>query len=119
MYVLKIGVLICVVVCMGVLCGQVYELQLVQLDSFVDVFGLVFQVCDDIFDVEVSFEQLGKIVGKDQVQDKSIFFVLFGMDGVKVQLCELVVCMQVMLVGYGEEVDVLCVLVMLVVECDY
>lgn len=119
MYVLKIGVLICVVVWMGVLCGDVLQIDLLQFDDFVNVFGLVFQVCDDVFDVEVSFEQFGKIVGKDQVQEKLMFFVLFGMEGVKVELVVFSVCMYDSLVGYDDCVDVLCVLGWLVVECNY
>ncbi|GAB4283205.1 MAG: polyprenyl synthetase family protein [Candidatus Rifleibacteriota bacterium] len=45
--------------------------------------GLLFQIVDDILDVEGSFENLGKTPGSDARLGKSTYPALLGMDGAK------------------------------------
>lgn len=94
MYWMKMGVLLCVVVWMGVLVGEMFLMEMmVVLDVYVGVVGLVFQVVDDIFDVMIDLVMFGKMVGKDVVNDKLIYVLIFGFE----VLCELVVqlCVEV------------------------
>ena len=45
--------------------------------------GLIFQITDDIMDVEGSFETIGKTTGKDQNENKLTSVKLLGLDGAK------------------------------------
>ncbi len=50
--------------------------------------GLLFQITDDILDVEATSEQLGKTAGKDEKQNKLTFVSLFGLEGAKKKALE-------------------------------
>lgn len=50
------------------------------LEQFAVNFGFLFQITDDILDVEGSFEKLGKTVGKDAKENKMSCVNLYGMD---------------------------------------
>ena len=69
------------------LCGQLgsidSELNCQQADAlklFFENVGLVFQIVDDILDVEGDQAQLGKPVGSDNDNNKSTFITLYGLD---------------------------------------
>ncbi|MBQ5325823.1 MAG: polyprenyl synthetase family protein, partial [Oscillospiraceae bacterium] len=51
--------------------------------------GLVFQIVDDILDVESSEEELGKPIGSDAENGKSTFITLYGLDESKRKVEEL------------------------------
>lgn len=61
----------------------------ILLCCYVELIGLVFQVQDDIFDLMVSIEILGKFSGLDVVLGKNIFLLLFGLDIVWEELVKL------------------------------
>ena len=68
------------------LCGKLGSLdcnltqqQTDALTLFFDNIGLVFQIVDDILDVEGDQEQLGKPVGSDSENNKSTFITLYGL----------------------------------------
>jgi geranylgeranyl pyrophosphate synthase len=50
------------------------------VDRFASEVGLVFQIVDDILDVEGAADQLGKTAGKDAADDKPTYPALFGLD---------------------------------------
>jgi farnesyl diphosphate synthase len=77
------------------------------LDAFADDLGLVFQIQDDILDVEASTEQLGKSAGKDAAQAKATYPALLGLDGAKALLSELAERMPRHLERFGEPADAL------------
>lgn len=56
-----------------------------ELKEFAKNFGALFQLTDDILDVEGSFEQLGKSVGKDGKEGKYTAVKLYGMDRCKLK----------------------------------
>ena len=69
------------------LCGQLgsidSELNCQQADAlklFFENVGLVFQIVDDILDVEGDQAQLGKPVGSDNNNNKSTFITLYGLE---------------------------------------
>lgn len=65
----------------SILCGGKYysELKLLAREL-----GFLFQFTDDILDVEGSFENIGKSVGKDKEEGKYTGIRLYGLDGCKV-----------------------------------
>ena len=56
---------------------------------FAKTIGLAFQVQDDILDITVSTETLGKPSGSDVAQGKNTFPSLLGLDGAKQELAKL------------------------------
>ncbi|MDP9162008.1 MAG: polyprenyl synthetase family protein [Acidobacteriota bacterium] len=51
-----------------------------RLRSFGESIGLAFQIVDDVLDVTLSSEQLGKTAGKDITAEKATYPALFGND---------------------------------------
>ena len=56
------------------------EAQVAAVDRFASEVGLVFQIVDDILDVEGRRDQLGKTAGKDAADDKPTYPALFGLE---------------------------------------
>ncbi len=56
-----------------------------QLKLFGTNFGCLFQLTDDILDVEGNFSTLGKTVGKDKQEGKCTAVKLFGLEGAKLR----------------------------------
>ena len=75
------------------LCGKLGSLgcdlspeQQNAIDVFFSNTGLVFQIVDDILDVEGNEEELGKPVGSDNENGKSTFITLYGLEESKKQV---------------------------------
>lgn len=88
---LKTGALIKASILMGanVAKTKLSALQWTQLSNFADLLGLVYQVQDDIFDVELSTEQRGKRQGADAEKVKPTFPALMGLAEAKNYLQQL------------------------------
>lgn len=56
-----------------------------ELKAFGTNLGCLFQLTDDILDVEGSFDQLGKSIGKDKKEEKYTAVSLYGLDGSKLR----------------------------------
>ncbi|GGB05041.1 polyprenyl synthetase family protein [Macrococcus hajekii] len=69
-------------VCAGFIAEQPTDV-LKQLSEIGQRFGLIFQIKDDILDVEGNFEQMGKAVGSDENNAKSTYVSLLGLEGAK------------------------------------
>lgn len=81
MHLHKTGALIRASVALGARCGNhLSQAELQQLDYFAKIVGLMFQVVDDILDVEASSSTLGKTAGKDAQQNKPTYVSLMGMN---------------------------------------
>ena len=65
----------------SILCGGRYFSELKFLGKEL---GFLFQYTDDILDVEGSFENVGKSLGKDSEEGKYTSVRLYGLDGSKV-----------------------------------
>jgi farnesyl diphosphate synthase len=84
MHIMKTGALIRAAIRMGALAGESLEpAQLVPLDRFGKVLGLLFQVVDDILDCTATTETLGKTAGKDAAADKPTYVSLMGLSGAR------------------------------------
>lgn len=79
----KTGDLItCAIVSAGII-AKASEQKLNQLEQFGRNMGLIFQIKDDILDVEGDFETIGKQVGSDASNHKSTYVSLLGINGAK------------------------------------
>lgn len=70
------------VVVPSILCGNKY---CVEMKEFGSALGYLFQLTDDILDVEGSFEQLGKSTGKDEAEKKFTCVSLYGLEHSKLK----------------------------------
>lgn len=57
--------------------------QRADLDSFARDIGLVFQIRDDVLEVEQDTATLGKSAGSDAANDKSTYVTALGLDGAR------------------------------------
>ncbi len=102
MHYLKTGRLITVSLQLGYFAAEIDQPVLLEdLTRFGDAIGLEFQIQDDILDVTMDTEQLGKPSGSDEKLNKSTFPSLLGLDASRERarlLCEQA---QQVLSGYG------------------
>ncbi|MBQ5782536.1 MAG: polyprenyl synthetase family protein, partial [Oscillospiraceae bacterium] len=82
----KTGQLISLCGRLGSLGCELSEEQQKAIEVFFANTGLVFQIVDDILDVESSEEQLGKPIGSDAQNGKSTFVTLYGLEQSKKQV---------------------------------
>ena len=71
------------------------------------IFGLAFQIADDVLDVTQSTEVLGKTAGKDLAVDKATFPKLLGMERSRAAAADLVVQADEYLRTFGNRADTL------------
>lgn len=79
----KTGALFKAAICSGAKLAGASAQELAVLEEFAAAYGLVFQITDDILDVEGSFEDLGKPIGSDARNNKVTYVSKFGLDGAK------------------------------------
>lgn len=80
---LKTGALLKFSIEAGALLVQANEQEKQALQTYAEAIGVLFQIQDDILDVEASSEELGKTAGKDQLQEKSTYPALLTLEGAK------------------------------------
>ena len=85
----KTGQLISLCGRLGSLDTELTEQQKAAIETFFANTGLVFQIVDDILDVESSEEELGKPIGSDAENGKSTFITLYGLEESKRKVEEL------------------------------
>lgn len=78
---LKTGELIRFAIFAGAYLANATEEQVRYLEKYAYYLGLIFQVQDDILDVSGEEEKLGKRVGSDELNEKSTYPKLLGLDG--------------------------------------
>ena len=79
----KTGALFCAAMEAGAFVGGADEKARRSLLDYARAFGMVFQMTDDILDVEGDPAKLGKSVGKDAQENKSTYVTLLGLDETK------------------------------------
>ena len=75
---LKTGSLLAFSARSGAILGESPEAALWALDAFAHDFGVVFQITDDLLDLEGTKEEVGKSVGGDAVLGKATIVNLLG-----------------------------------------
>ena len=63
--------------------------QLTALAHYADAIGLMFQIVDDLLDVEQSHEHAGKRTGKDAGAGKLTYPAILGIDGARAEVARL------------------------------
>ena len=76
----KTAALIRAAVVSGAVCAGAGKEDAARLRRFGEAIGLLFQVTDDILDVEESSAALGKTAGKDMEQKKATYPAVFGLE---------------------------------------
>jgi geranylgeranyl diphosphate synthase type II len=76
----KTGALIRASVRIGAILGGATESQLLALTRYGDAVGLLFQIADDVLDVEGTAEEMGKATGKDRDRHKWAYPAVIGLD---------------------------------------
>ncbi len=76
----KTGAMLKAAVCAGGYLANGTEADIRALDAFGAAYGLLFQITDDILDVEGDFARMGKTIGKDAGTDKLTYVRLFGLE---------------------------------------
>ena len=80
MHARKTGALIRAAATSGAILAGGSDVQVEAIDRFATDLGLVFQIVDDILDVEGASHELGKTAGKDAAAGKPTYPALFGLD---------------------------------------
>lgn len=77
---LKTGCLLNYAVMAPAVAAKASQKQKKALEKYVYAIGLMFQITDDILDVEGTQENMGKTLGKDKNEQKSTFVSLLGLE---------------------------------------
>lgn len=73
----------------AIIAGATQE-QLDEMEEFGQIFGIAFQIYDDVMDEISTFEELGKTIGKDKEAGKLTYVTLYGLEPAKEKVRELV-----------------------------
>lgn len=76
----KTGALIRAACLMGAFSTSAADSSFAAIDAYADRIGLIFQIVDDLIDVEQSAEHTGKRTGKDQNAGKLTYPAVFGIN---------------------------------------
>ncbi len=77
----KTGALINAAVQMGVAAALGSKEDEARLEKYAFDLGLVFQIVDDVLDMQATSEELGKPIGSDAENGKTTFYTLYGAEG--------------------------------------
>lgn len=81
----------------GAIIAGAEEEKLSLVTNFAKMFGLAFQIADDILDEISTFEEMGKTLGKDKNEGKLTYVSLYGLDEAKCKLsCLIEKCCDIM-----------------------
>ncbi len=90
------------VICGGLLAGaSATDLQ--KLSRYAQNIGLAFQIIDDILDITVSSEKLGKTAGKDIQAQKATYPSIWGLEESKQKANQLIDDAKAELTSFGEK----------------
>ena len=101
----KTGALIRVSVVSGGVYAGAHADDVARLDRFGRKAGLAFQIVDDILDMTVDSEQLGKTAGKDQATEKATWPAVYGIEQSRRDAAQLIDEAFAALEPYGSRAD--------------
>jgi farnesyl diphosphate synthase len=102
----------------GPILGQASDADRDRLRLYARDMGLVFQITDDLLDVNSTAEKTGKAVGKDQDQGKATLVSIHGVDGARFEAEKLARRAAETLSAYGPAADPLRELPMFLLDRD-
>ena len=103
----KTGALFLAAVRSGARLGGASSEQMLALTRFAELFGLAFQISDDILDVTGDEATIGKPVGSDERNEKETYVSLYSLDGARRMAEESVQRALTAIEIFGAEADVL------------
>ncbi len=98
----KTGALLRASVMAGAYLGNPSDTDAAAMARFGGLYGMLFQMTDDILDVEGSLETLGKTPGKDATGGKLTYPSCFGLEAAKTMAQETAAQAKELLLPYGE-----------------
>lgn len=98
----KTGALLHYAVEAGCIMADIGETERQDLLKFADQFGLAYQIYDDLLDVTSTAQQLGKKTHKDAEEEKNTYPGLFGVEGTKLRLKQVVKSAETQLVDLAQ-----------------
>lgn len=113
---LKTGALLTVSLRSGALLGGGTPAQVAALSAFGEKFGLVFQITDDLLDVEGEAVEMGKATGMDAARQKATYPAVLGLEAAKAQARVLVAAACQDLTDFGPQAEPLRQLVCYLLE---
>jgi geranylgeranyl diphosphate synthase type II len=102
---LKTGALLTASVRAGAVLGSGAPEQVEALTKYGEKFGLIFQITDDLLDVEGESGEMGKPTGMDAVRQKATYPAVLGVTGAKDQARRLVDEALLDLQSFGEAAE--------------
>jgi geranylgeranyl pyrophosphate synthase len=89
MHAKKTGALLIASARMGALCAHATDAQLEAATEYAQAIGLMFQIVDDLLDVEQTPDAIGKATGKDAAMGKRTFPGVIGIDQSRTRVASL------------------------------
>ncbi len=102
---LKTGALLTASVRSGALLGGGSARDILALTHYGEKFGLIFQITDDLLDVEGESAEMGKPTGMDAIRQKATYPAVMGVAAAKNQARDLVAAALVDLQPFGERAE--------------
>ena len=101
----KTGALFIAAICGGAQLGGASEEQLKTLRRFAELFGLAFQITDDILDVTGNAQEMGKPTGSDEKLDKSTYVSLYSLEKAQQIAADTLAEAMQTLAGFGDKAE--------------
>ncbi|MFP3867574.1 MAG: polyprenyl synthetase family protein [Desulfobacteraceae bacterium] len=102
---LKTGALLTAAVRAGALLGGGTPEAVERLTRYGQKFGLIFQITDDLLDVEGQASEMGKAPGMDLLRQKATYPGILGVETAKVQARELIEQAEIDLSTFGPQAE--------------
>jgi geranylgeranyl diphosphate synthase type II len=106
-YMNKTAKLITTTVRFGALLAEASPDDLARITEFGKTIGILFQLTDDILDIEGSLKEMGKTPGKDEKMKKATYPRIFGLEKAKAKADQLLEQAQDIISYYGEDAEFL------------
>jgi geranylgeranyl pyrophosphate synthase len=116
---LKTGKLIEACITLPLIYAEPAENEAQALTEFASLFGLIFQIQDDILDIEGQAKTLGKTPLKDQHLNKFTYPAILGLEAAKNHRADLYSHAQKLLQPFGERAEFLSLLLEFAAKRDY
>ena len=104
---MKTGALMAAAVRCGALLGGAGKSQMAALTDYAEKCGAVFQIADDILDIESSADAMGKATGKDDAKGKATLVNILGLDAARAERDRLAGEATAALEIFGARADIL------------